>query len=172
MRICRPAKTARAGLRSCASIRAWRRQTAPPSNGSAATTASDKAPPATGPTRTPVRNGPSRGGCARKSTVLSMAIAQTQMEQTSSPTITVLTTQWACQNSVKSDRSEEVSGSTDCATSAGFMGTSFRAAIRSRRTNRRGAIVRNQRRARRCRLRAKPRPNVSRKSVPYPSPVT
>src|SRR5512146_1391871 len=54
-----------------------------------------------------------------------MAIAQTQTEQTKSPTITVLTTQWAFQNSVNSDRSEEVSGSTDCATSAGFIGTSF-----------------------------------------------
>src|ERR1700687_4826121 len=38
--------------------------------------------------------------------------------------MTVLTIQWACQNSVNSERSEEVSGSTDCATSAGFMGTS------------------------------------------------
>src|SRR5580765_8212716 len=54
-----------------------------------------------------------------------MAIAQTQTEQTSNPTITVLTTQWAFQNSVNSERSEEVSGSTDCATSAGFIGTSF-----------------------------------------------
>ena len=60
-----------------------------------------------------------------KSTVLSIAIAQTQIEQISSPTMTVLTIQWACQNSVNSERSEEVSGSTDCATSAGFMGTSF-----------------------------------------------
>ena len=32
---------------------------------------------------------------------------------------------WACQNSVNRERSEEVSGSTDCATSAGFIGTSF-----------------------------------------------
>ena len=46
-----------------------------------------------------------------------MAIAQTQTEQISSPTMTVLTIQWACQNSVNSERSEEVSGSTDCATS-------------------------------------------------------
>ena len=54
-----------------------------------------------------------------------MAIAHTQTEQTSSPTMTALTIQWACQNSVNSERSDEVSGSTDCATSAGFMGTSF-----------------------------------------------
>src|ERR1022692_2738243 len=59
------------------------------------------------------------------STVLSIAIAQTQIEQIKSPTMTALTIQWACQNSVNSERSEEVSGSTDCATSAGFMGTSF-----------------------------------------------
>ena len=30
--------------------------------------------------------------------VLSMAIAQTQIEQMISPSITVLTSQWACQN--------------------------------------------------------------------------
>src|SRR3974390_1100686 len=60
------------------------------------------------------------------STVLSIAIAQTHTEQTKSPIITALTIQCACQNSVNSERSEEVSGSTDCATSAGFMGTSFR----------------------------------------------
>src|SRR5450631_2733000 len=60
-----------------------------------------------------------------KSTVLSIAIAHTHTEQIKSPIMTVLTIQWACQNSVNSERSEEVSGSTDCATSAGFMGTSF-----------------------------------------------
>src|SRR5262245_49990003 len=54
-----------------------------------------------------------------------MAIAHTQTEQIKRPIITVLTTQWAFQNSVNSERSEEVIGSTDCATSAGFMGTSF-----------------------------------------------
>src|SRR5215471_10062864 len=54
-----------------------------------------------------------------------MAIAQTQIDDARSPTITVLTIQCAFQNSVNSERSEEVSGSTDCATSAGFMGTSF-----------------------------------------------
>ena len=39
-----------------------------------------------------------------------MAIAQTQTEQTRSPTITALTIQCACQNSVKSERSDDVSG--------------------------------------------------------------
>src|SRR5262249_16190430 len=48
-------------------------------------------------------------------------IAHTQTEQTTSPSIVNLTTQWACQNSAKIDRSEDVSGSTCCATSAGFM---------------------------------------------------
>src|SRR6476619_7424099 len=43
------------------------------------------------------------------------------------PTMAVLTTQCAFQNRVNSDRSDEVSGSTDCATSAGFMGTSLSA---------------------------------------------
>src|SRR5665647_2303471 len=71
-------------------------------------------------------------------TVLSIAIAQTQTEHTSSPTITVLTIQWACQKSVNSERSDEVSGSTDCATSAGFMGASFGhvlCGVRLRRSN-------------------------------------
>src|SRR5579862_356872 len=54
-----------------------------------------------------------------------MAMAQTQTEQPSSPSMTVLTIQCACQNSVNSERSAEVSGSTDCATSVGFIGTSF-----------------------------------------------
>src|SRR5215813_3385763 len=57
--------------------------------------------------------------------VLSIAIAQTQIEQIKRPIITVLTTQWAFQNSVNRERFEEVSGSTDCATSAGVIGTSF-----------------------------------------------
>ena len=85
-----------------------------------------------------------------------MAIAQTQTEQTSSPIITVLTIQWACQNSVNSERSEEVSGSTDCATSAGFMGTSF-PLIRFRRSNRRGAMCELNERAATCRSRAQPK---------------
>src|SRR5665213_1573335 len=67
-----------------------------------------------------------------------MAMAQTQTEQTISPTITSLTIQWACQNSVNSERSEEVSGSTDCATSAGFMRHvlwAVRAGLPARRQN-------------------------------------
>src|SRR6266545_1234087 len=56
---------------------------------------------------------------------LSIAIAHTQTDATSSPAITSLTIQWAFQNSVKIDRSEEVSGSADCARSAGFIGFPF-----------------------------------------------
>ena len=52
---------------------------------------------------------------------LSTTIAQTQTDAISSPIITHLTSQCACQNNVISDRSEEVSGSTDCATSPGFI---------------------------------------------------
>src|SRR3979409_1846073 len=53
--------------------------------------------------------------------ILSIAIAQTQTEHASSPSITVFTTQWACRNSAISETSEEASGKADCATSAGFM---------------------------------------------------
>src|SRR6185295_6127504 len=49
--------------------------------------------------------------------ILSIAIAQTQTEQASSPSITALTTQWACRNSAISETSEAASGSADCATS-------------------------------------------------------
>src|SRR3954453_22176824 len=50
-----------------------------------------------------------------------MAIAHTHTEQVSRPSIVNLTIQWACQNRPKIERSEEVSGSACCATSAGFM---------------------------------------------------
>src|SRR3954469_23445989 len=50
-----------------------------------------------------------------------MTIAQTQTEETRRPSMTHFTSQCACQNSANSDRSEELSGSTDCATSAGFI---------------------------------------------------
>src|SRR5437763_5513155 len=56
-----------------------------------------------------------------KSTVLSMAMAHTQIEAISSPSMTALTMMWADQNNPKIDRSEDVSGNADCATSAGFM---------------------------------------------------
>src|SRR6185295_9252945 len=49
--------------------------------------------------------------------ILSIAIAHTQTEQASSPSITALTTQWACTNSAISETSEEASGKADCATS-------------------------------------------------------
>ena len=41
--------------------------------------------------------------------------------------MTHLTSQCACRNSVNSDRSEDVSGSTDCATSPGFHRSVLRA---------------------------------------------
>src|SRR5258708_13069908 len=50
-----------------------------------------------------------------------MTTAQTHTEETRRPSMTHFTSQCACQNSANSDRSEEVSGSTDCATSAGFI---------------------------------------------------
>ena len=55
---------------------------------------------------------------------LSITIAQTQTDANSRPSMTVLTSQCACQNSANSERSEEVSGSTDCATSPGFITSS------------------------------------------------
>src|SRR3569833_1270576 len=57
---------------------------------------------------------------------LSITIAQTQTEATSRPIMTHLTSQCACRNSVISERSEEVSGSTDCATSPGFIASVLR----------------------------------------------
>src|SRR5262245_20542787 len=50
-----------------------------------------------------------------------MAMAHTQTEHTMSPSMVNLTIQWACQNRPKIERSDEVSGSACCATSAGFM---------------------------------------------------
>src|SRR5262245_5763225 len=52
---------------------------------------------------------------------LSITIAHTHTEANSRPSMTVLTSQCACQNRANSERSEEVSGSTDCATSPGFI---------------------------------------------------
>src|SRR5436305_14244211 len=60
---------------------------------------------------------------------LSTTIAQTQTDARSSPIITHLTSQCACRNSVISDRSEEVSGSTDWATSPGFIASALRANV-------------------------------------------
>src|ERR1700731_2413259 len=56
--------------------------------------------------------------------VFSIAIAHTQTEQTRSPTITDLTIQCACKNSVRSERSDELS--PICGRSAAFMGYPFR----------------------------------------------
>src|SRR4029077_2712900 len=61
-----------------------------------------------------------------------MTIAHTQMDATSSPSITAFTTGCADQNKPQIDRSAEVSGSTDCATSVGFMKASFRRQSRDR----------------------------------------
>src|SRR6476659_9168380 len=52
---------------------------------------------------------------------VSITIAHTHTDANSRPSMTVLTSQCACQNSANSERSEEVSGSTDCATSPGFI---------------------------------------------------
>ena len=68
-----------------------------------------------------------------------MAIAQTQTEQTIRPHITVLTSQWDCQNRWNSDRSEEVNGKADAEMSAGFMGASFRRSDRAMTERRAGA---------------------------------
>src|SRR5579862_5030320 len=65
--------------------------------------------------------------------VLSMAMAQTQTEQISSPTITVSTIQWACQNRWNSDRLDDVNGATDCAMSPAFMGVPFRSGRANKR---------------------------------------
>src|SRR5215467_13482274 len=59
------------------------------------------------------------------STILSITIAHTQIEATSSPSMTVFTIQCAFQNKVKIERSEEASGNADCARSAEFIGYPF-----------------------------------------------
>src|SRR4029078_10785869 len=56
---------------------------------------------------------------------LSTTIPQTQTDAMSSHIITHLTSQCACKNNVISDRSEEVSGSTDWATSPGFIASAL-----------------------------------------------
>src|ERR1700742_1810937 len=52
---------------------------------------------------------------------LSIAIAQTQTEHDNSPSITHLTIQCACQNSVINETSADGNGKAACATSAGFI---------------------------------------------------
>src|SRR6195952_4570572 len=73
---------------------------------------------------------PDQNACSKRSmarlvreyrNILSIAMAQTQTEQASSPSMTDLTIQWACRNSAISDTSLEASGRADCATSAGFI---------------------------------------------------
>src|SRR5215472_4527076 len=73
----------------------------------------------------PDQNASSKWSPARRSranrNVLSIAIFQTQTEQTNSPAITDSTIQCACQNRWNSERLEDVSGATDEEMSAGFM---------------------------------------------------
>src|SRR3954452_11998097 len=54
--------------------------------------------------------------------ILSIAMAQTQIEQANSPSITTFTIKAACRNNAISDTSLEASGRADWATSAGFIG--------------------------------------------------
>src|SRR6185312_11927713 len=77
------------------------------------------------------------------SMVLSMAIAHTHTEHMSSPLMTVLTSQCACQNRWKSDKSEEVNGKADVVRSAAFIGASFQ---QSARTNDGGSALRRDQR--------------------------
>src|SRR5438477_10361859 len=71
---------------------------------------------------------------------LSTTIAQTQTDAVSSPIITHLTSQCACKNNVISDRSEEVSGSTDWATSPGFIASALRANMWQTAMRRTGSV--------------------------------
>src|SRR3981081_1743609 len=65
---------------------------------------------------------PDQNACSKRSmarlvrayrNILSIAIAQTQTEQASSPSMTAFTIQWACQNSAISDTSVDASGKAD-----------------------------------------------------------
>src|SRR5947207_7013050 len=65
---------------------------------------------------------PDQNACSKRSMarrvreyrkILSIAIAQTQTEQASSPIMTALTTQWACRNSAISDTSADANGKAD-----------------------------------------------------------
>src|SRR5712671_1242150 len=71
---------------------------------------------------------------------LSTTIAQTQTDAASSPIITHLTSQCACKNNVISDRSEEVSGNTDWATSPGFITSALRANMWQTTMRRTGSV--------------------------------
>src|SRR5262249_61854729 len=66
------------------------------------------------------KSSPARRKRANNS-VLSIAIAQTQTEQTTRPAITDSTIQWACKNRWNRERLDDVSGATDDAMSAGFI---------------------------------------------------
>ena len=113
------AERARPPAGTSASTRASRRRTAPPRRCSAGSTARCRAPRATGRTRTPARNSPSRCGTCWNRRVLSKMIVQHHREARKRPSITALTTMWADQNIERM----LVSGvAAAAATSAGFMG--------------------------------------------------
>src|SRR5215472_3353413 len=73
----------------------------------------------------PDQNASSKWSPARRNrannSVLSIAMAHTQIEQTIRPAITDSTIQWACQKRWNRERLEDVSGATDEEMSAGFM---------------------------------------------------
>src|SRR5208282_2583645 len=102
------------------------------------------------------------------SLVLLTTMAQTQTEQMISPTVTVLTTQWACQNRWNSERSEDVNGKADGTMSAGFMGASFRRSDRGH--DRSGALAPGTNTGPAA-LRAPTRPEISRGPEPDPPPA-
>src|SRR6516164_1333110 len=87
----------------------------------------------------PDQNASSKWSPARRNrannSVLSMAIAHTQTEQTSRPAITDSTIQCACQNRWNSERLEDVSGATDEEMSAGFIERPLERPFRRSRPN-------------------------------------
>src|SRR6516164_11358117 len=87
----------------------------------------------------PDQNASSKWSPARRSranrNVLSIAIFQTQTEQTNSPAITDSTIQCACQNRWNSERLEDVSGATDEEMSAGFIERPLERPFRRSRPN-------------------------------------
>src|SRR5215467_8248707 len=87
----------------------------------------------------PDQNASSKWSPARRSranrNVLSIAIFQTQTEQTNSPAITDSTIQCACQNRWNSERLEDVSGATDEEMSAGFIERPLELPFRRSRPN-------------------------------------
>ena len=121
IRVCRPGERARLALEAALPFAHGGDKQRRPSNGPGAPTAPCRAPPATGPTRTPARSGPSPCGCACRAGTCRSRSPRPRPRRAAGRVMTHLTSQCACQNSANSDRSEEVSGSAACATSAGFI---------------------------------------------------